>query len=104
MSENERHVRTSELVERIHYFLDEDMCVSKYARRMQFGIGVATVHSIFHEYLNMHKICAKSVVKVLSDEQKERRISYSKERINLSVFNSLVTCVELLIHCYDPET
>ncbi|XP_029653750.1 uncharacterized protein LOC115226907 [Octopus sinensis] len=63
----ERDIRTSELVEKIHSFLGGDNCDSIKTVSVQFGIGVATVHRIIHEDLNMSKIHAKFVPMVLSN-------------------------------------
>ena len=57
----------------------------------------------------MSKVCAKFVPRLLSDEQKERRVGDCKEMVQLiasnpSVIDSLVTCDESWIYCYDPET
>ena len=57
----------------------------------------------------MRKICAKFVLRVLRDDQKERRCHDSKEMVELinsdpAVLDALVTCNESWIYCYDPET
>ena len=56
----------------------------------------------------MRKICAKFVLRVLREDQKERRHD-SKEMVELinsdpAILDSLVTCDESWIYCYDPET
>jgi len=68
-----REVRTSELVGKIRTFMDEDRRVSIETISEQFEVSVGTVHKIIHDELNMRKICAKFVPRVLSDEQKERQ-------------------------------
>ena len=70
----ERDVRTPDLVEKIRKFLDEDRRVSLLTVAAQFGVGEATVYRVVHEDLNMRKVCAKFVPRLLSDEQKERRV------------------------------
>ena len=108
-SGRERDVRTPDLVDKIRKFWDEDRRVSLLTVAAQFGVGEATVHRIVHEDLNMRKVCAKFVPRLLSDEQKERRVGDSKEMVELitsnpSVIDSLVTCDESWVYCYDPET
>lgn len=39
--------------------LDEDRSVSIKAICIQVGVGVATVHKIIHENLNMRKVCSQ---------------------------------------------
>ena len=57
----------------------------------------------------MRKICAKFVLRVLREDQKERRRLDSREMIelinsDLSVLDALVTCNKSYIYCYDLET
>ncbi|XP_029652803.1 protein GVQW3-like [Octopus sinensis] len=82
----ERDVRTSKLVDEM-----------------------AAVHRIIHEDVNMYRICAKFILRVLSDEQTERRVNDSREMVELftfipSVLESMVTCIECWIYHYDPRT
>lgn len=79
MWERERNIRASELVEKMHSFLVEEYRVSIKTISTQFGVGVIAVHRIIPGYLNMHKICAKFISRVLSDEQKEIRFDNSRE-------------------------
>ena len=56
----------------------------------------------------MRKICAKFVIRVLREEQKERRCHVSRDMVELinldpAVLDTLVTCNESWIYCYDPE-
>ena len=50
---------------------------------------MGTVHNIIHGELTMRKICAKFVPRALSDEQKEIRISDSREMVELINSNLL---------------
>lgn len=68
-----------------------------------------SVRRILTEELNMRKVCAKMVPKVLSDEQKERRTELCcdlLERIDgePSFLKSVITADETWIFTYDPET
>lgn len=66
--------RTSEMVEKICNFLDEDHYVSLKTISIQLGVGVANVHRIIHEDLNLCKICSQ-------DAQKNRCVSDSREMV-----------------------
>ena len=75
----------------------------------QFDVSVGTVHTLIREELKMRKICAKFVLRVLREDQKERRCHDSRETVELinsdpAVLDALVTCDESWIYCYDPET
>lgn len=54
-------VSTSELVEKISNFRDEDRHVSLKKRSIYSEFGVTAVHRIIHEDMKMLKICAKFV-------------------------------------------
>ena len=71
-SGRERDVRTPELIREIEELLNEDRRVSLWTIYTKFKVGEATAHSILHEDLNLRKVCAKFVPKVLSADQKER--------------------------------
>ncbi|XP_037780220.1 protein GVQW3-like [Penaeus monodon] len=87
------------LVGKIRTFMDEHRRGSIETTSEQFEVSVGTVHRIIQDELNMRKICAKFVPRVLSDEQKERRASDSREMVKLinsdpRVLMALVTCDE----------
>jgi hypothetical protein len=57
----------------------------------------------------MTKVCAKMVLKILSDEQKERRQELYSDLLQRiedepHLMNSVITCDETWIFTYDPET
>ena len=89
--------------------MDKDRRVSIETISAQFDVSVGTMHTIIREELNMRKICAKFVPRVLRKDQKERRFHDSREMVVLinsdpAVLDALVTCNERWIYCYDPET
>ena len=57
----------------------------------------------------MRKICTKFVPRVLREDRKERRCHDNREMVELinsdpAVLDTLVTCDESWIYCYEPET
>ena len=89
--------------------MDKDRHVSIETISAQFDVSVGTVHTIIRKELQMRKICAKFVPRVLREDQKERRCHDSREIVELinsdpAVLDALVTCDESWIYCYDPET
>ena len=104
-----KKVRTPELIGQIKNFTDKDCGVSLETISAQFDVSVRTVHTIIREQLKMRKICVKFVQRVLREDQKERRCHDSREMVelinsDLAVLDTLVTCDESWIYCYDPET
>ena len=64
---------------------------------------IVTVH------LNMRKVCTKMVPKVLTDDQKLRRVEVCQENLNMckcdpQFLNNVITGDESWIFEYDPET
>ena len=67
-----------------------------------------SVRRILREELNMRKVCAKMVPKLLSDEHKERGrncldLPQSIEN-EPDLLNSIITCDETWVFTYVPET
>ena len=104
-----KEVRTPELIGLIKNFMDKDRRVSIETISAQFDVSVGTVHTIICEELKMRKICARFVLRVLREDQKERRCYDSREMVELinldpAVLDALVTSDESWIYWYDPET
>ena len=104
-----KEVRTPELIGQIKNFMDKDRRVSIETISAQFDVSVGTVYTIIPEELKMWKICAKFSLRVLREDQKERRCHINREMVELinsdpAILDALVTCDESWIYCYDPET
>ena len=70
---------------------------------------MGTVHTIIREALKIQKTCEKFVLRVLREDQKERRCHDSREMVKQinsdpTGLDALVTCNESWIYGYDPET
>ena len=104
-----KEVRTPDLIGQIKNFMDKDYRVSIETISAQFDVSVGTVHTIIRKELKMRKICAKFVLRMLRENQKEIRCHDSREMVELinsdpAVLDALVTCDESWIYCYEPET
>ena len=104
-----KKVRTPELITQIKNFMDKDRRVSIETISAQFDVSVGTIHTIIRKELKMQKICAKFVLRVLREDQKEKRCHDNREMVELinsdpAVLDALVTCNESWIYCYDLET
>ena len=63
-----REVRTSEMIGQINNFMNWDRRVSTETLSAQFNVSVGAVHTINREELQMRKIFAKFVPRVLRED------------------------------------
>jgi len=73
---------TSDNVANVQAVLDSDRRLSVRFIADQVGLPKSIVHEIVMTGLQMRKVCAKLVPKVLIDEQKENRVSISRELLD----------------------
>jgi len=71
--------RTSDNVAKVKAVLDSDRRLSVRLTADQVGLPKSIAHEIITTELQMRKVCAKLVPKVLTDEQKENRVTISCE-------------------------
>jgi len=74
----------------------------------KLGISNGSVQTVLKEDLNMRKLCAIIVSKVLTDEQKQGRVDCCNDWIesaqDLHFHERVITGDEAWIYEYDPET
>ena len=76
----------------------------------EFDIGVATTHKILTENLNMTRVCARWVPRVLTESDQQRRVSASRAFLKRwkadgdMFLERIITCDETWLYYYDPET
>lgn len=74
------------------------------------GISKSAVHRILTENLEMRKLCARWVPRLLSMEQKQRREDVSIECLamfhsnKVEFFRRFITMDETRVHHFTPET
>ena len=107
--DDERCERSKEdLIGQIKNFMDKDRRVSIETVSAQFDVSVGTVYTIIHEEVKIRKICTNFVPTVFREDQKERRSHDSREMVELinsdpAVLDTLVTCDESWIQCYNSD-
>ena len=75
----------------------------------EVGIGCGSCQRILTEQLNMHRIAAKFVLRVLTQDQKDSRVVICQE-LKETVINdptlllNVITGDESIVYAYDPET
>ncbi|GBP84565.1 Histone-lysine N-methyltransferase SETMAR [Eumeta japonica] len=105
-----KEVITPEIVDKIHKMIMDDRRMK--VRELAHAVGISTeqVHHILHEYLDMRKLSARWVPRLLTLDHKCNRVTTSKEclamfRRNPDKFlRRFVTVNETWIHHNTPET
>jgi len=100
---------TPEIIEQVHDMVldDRPMKVSEIAETI--GISKECVRYILHEELDMKKLCARWVPRLLTEDQKRTRMKISEhclKRFNKNktdVVRQLINMDETWIHHYTPE-
>lgn len=96
-------------VAKVKAVLDSDRRLSVRLIADKVGLPKSIVHEIVTTELQMRKVCAKLVPKVLTDEQKENRVSISRELLDRvrgdpDFLEQVITGDETWVFEYDPET
>ena len=103
-------VTTPEIIDQIHDMVMGDRRVK--VRQIASAVGISTerVHNILHKHLDMRKLSARWVPRLLTLDQKRNRVKCCKESLPLFQKNPkdfkrrFVTVDETWIHYYTPET
>jgi len=100
---------TDDNIEKVRDVIRKDQRLGVRAVAEEVDLDRESVQRILREELNMRKVCAKMVSKVLSDEQKERRKELCLDLLQRienepDLLNSIITCDETWIFTYDLET
>jgi transposase len=75
----------------------------------EVGISCGSCHSILTKNLNMKRLCAKFVPRLLTDEQRDQRRFIASDLFERATedagfMSNIVTCDETWVYGYDPET
>jgi [histone H3]-lysine36 N-dimethyltransferase SETMAR len=103
-------VTNPEMISKIHGIVLEDRRVKVREIAETVGISTERVHNILHQKLEMKKLCARWVPRLLTIDHKRMRVDVSKECLSLLSHNSkdfwrrFVTVDETWIHHYTPES
>ncbi|XP_023311966.1 putative uncharacterized protein FLJ37770 [Anoplophora glabripennis] len=100
---------TDDNVTRVRQLLNTDRRLSVRLMSLILDIPKTIVHEIVTNNLNMRKVCAKMVPKVLTDDQKMNRLETCQENLNMcesdpEFLNNVITGDASWIFEYDPET
>ncbi|CAK9833202.1 Mariner Mos1 transposase [Anthophora retusa] len=103
-------VTTPENVKKIHDMVMNDRRVKVRDISQAVNISIDRVHNILHEQLQMKKLSARWVPRLLTNDQKRDRVKRCKDNLKLFQRNPheflrrFITVDETWIHHYQPET
>lgn len=101
--------RTHENVERVRLAIHENRRLTVRELEEDLNISKSSVSEILNEDLNMRRVAAKFVPKLLSQDQKEFRTEISRDLLqnaneNPNFLKTVITGDESWVYGYDPET
>ena len=100
---------TPSKVEQVRAAVNQDRRRTIHDLCAEGGIGYGSCQRILTEQLNMHRIAAKFVPRVLTQDQKDSRVAICQE-LKETVINdptlllNVITGDESIVYAYDPET
>ena len=101
---------TSQKVQETKELLDKDRSITIREVSQRVDCSVGTVQTIIHENLNMRRLCARWIPKMLSECQKAQRVVSCQrfvqrfEREGEDFLSRIVTADETWISLYEPES
>lgn len=114
LSDNARTGRpksvTSKHVSEIKDLLDKDRRITIREIEERTDCSIGTIYNIIHNELNMRRLCARWIPKMLTEEQKKQRVTCCQrfldrvEREGQAFLERIVTVDETWISLYEPET
>lgn len=101
--------RTEANIEKVKELIRSDRRLTIRMMAEHLGLDKETVRSILVDDLGMRKICAKMVPRLLTDDQKTRRVNTCKDVLdqlenNTKLLENVITGDESWVFQYDPET
>ena len=74
----------------------------------KLGLSKTSVHRVLNKDLSVNKVCARWILRLLTENEKERRVVASrkfllKNQRDPTFLDRIITVDETWLHCYDPE-
>lgn len=101
---------TKENIERVRQIVENDRRVTVRYIEEELDIGHSSVHKILTEHLNKRRVCARWVPRLLTEEQKQRRVEVCQawlreyERKGDDFLSVIITEDETWVFQYEPES
>lgn len=101
---------SQENIDQVENLILEDGRVKIKSIALVTNLSIGTIHDIIHDHLNMSKVSARWVPRMLTRLQKDMRAACCSDFIDLcgenpdEVLQKIVTGDETWVHHYDPES
>ena len=101
---------TEEIIDAVRAIIEEDPHSIYQQIQHILGISSGSVNSIIHDYLDLHKVCARRVPHQLTDTQKQLRIQFCRQTLQRFEegrsrrVSDIITGDEAWFYNFDPET
>lgn len=101
---------SDENVKKVEKLVLEDARIKLQTLAEMTSLSVGTIHTIMHDHLNLSKVSARWVPRMLTAPQKQVRVECCKEFLELcgenssNILDRIVTGDETWVHHYDPES
>ncbi|KAJ4435187.1 hypothetical protein ANN_23763 [Periplaneta americana] len=101
--------RSAAVVERVRNLVMADRRLTMQEIAEEVGVSKDSAHAILRDDLNMNRVAAKFVPKLLSPEQKDLRRDVAQDLLDTAntdpgFLNTVITGDESWVYGYDPET
>ena len=98
-----------EVMDQVHKKVLENCCLTVQEIVAEVGISTGSVHSILTEDLNLWRVSAKFVPKLLTEQQKELWKEISEDMLDFANYDpefikTIITGDETWVYGYNPET
>ena len=101
--------KTLDNIERVRLAIEQDRRMTVWELEEDLGIPKSIIWEILTSNLQMIRVCAKFVPKLLSAEQKKLRLENAQDNLEMvnnddTVLEKVITGDESWVYGYDPET
>ena len=101
--------RNNEVMDQVHEKVLKDRCITIQEIAGEVGISTGSIHTILTEGLNLRKVSAKFVPKMLTEQQKELRKEIAEDMLDcanhdLEFIPTIITGDKTWVYGCDPET
>ena len=96
--------RTDENIIRVKQLVRSDCRLTVRMTSDELSLNRESVQTNLLHDLGMRKMCAKMVPKILSEDQKQNRVKFCKDKLDPDILRQIITGDKIWVFRYNPET